>query len=87
MYSPEQCLVQVQGKEKLFILSQGKINIEANSFSIEGDIYRKVLNTLEIDPKKEVHFNVYGYTSLISGLKVNLRAVSKDYSICYIADK
>ena len=43
--------------------------------------------TLEISPKKDVHFNVYGYSSLISGLKVNLSAIARDYSICYCIDK
>ena len=34
-----------------------------------------------------MHFNVYGYSSAISGMKVKLRAVAKDYSICYCVDK
>jgi hypothetical protein len=54
---------------------------------MDRDIYRKILRVLEVNPKKEIHFNVYGYTSLISGMKVNLRAVAKDYSICYYIDK
>ena len=36
---------------------------------------------------KDVHFNVYGYSPLISGHKVNLCAVAHDYSICYEVDK
>ena len=87
VYSPDECLTQIQGKEKLYVLNKGKIDIEANVFSVEKNIYRKILRVLEVDPNKEVHFNVYGYTSLISGLKVNLRAVAKDYSICYYVDK
>ena len=87
VYSPEECLSQVQGRERLYILSKGKINIEANSVDRGKDLYRKVLNSLEVLPEKEVHFNVYGYTALASGLKVKLRAVAKDYSICYYVDK
>ena len=40
-----------------------------------------------MDPSKDVHFNVYGYSSLISGMKVNLSAIARDYSICYYIDK
>ena len=42
---------------------------------------------MEIDPSKEVYFNVYGYTALVSGLKVNLRAVARDYSICFCVSR
>ena len=40
-----------------------------------------------MDPNKDVHFNVYGYSSMISGLKINLQAVARDYSICYFVDR
>lgn len=48
---------------------------------------RKRLLTMEIDPKKMVFCNVYGYSSVVSGLKVNLCAIARDYSICYYIDK
>jgi hypothetical protein len=41
------------------------------------------LKVIEIDPNNEVQFNVYGYSQMISGLNINLKAVVKDYSICY----
>lgn len=34
-----------------------------------------------------MQFNVYGYSSLVSGLQINLRAVVKDYSIIYSVSK
>ena len=34
-----------------------------------------------------MHHNIYGYTALISGLMINIKAVVKDYSICYQVDK
>ena len=30
VYSPDECLMQIQGREKLYILSKGKIDIETN---------------------------------------------------------
>jgi hypothetical protein len=36
-----------------------------------------------MNPAKEVHFNVYGYSHLVSGFDINLKAVARDYSICY----
>lgn len=47
----------------------------------------RCLNFLECKDKDEVHFNVYGYSALISGLAINLKAVVRDYSICYKVDK
>lgn len=44
---------------------------------------QKALKTLEISSTRGVQFNVYGYSALISGLKVSLKAIAKDYSICY----
>ena len=87
VYSPEQVLPQIHGKEKIYILSRGKIDIEANFFSRQRPLSRKRLATIEIKPDKEVHFNTYGYTALISGHKLNLCAVARDYSICYYVDK
>lgn len=34
-----------------------------------------------------MQFNTYGYSALVSGLTINLKAVAKDYSICYRVDK
>jgi signal-transduction protein with cAMP-binding, CBS, and nucleotidyltransferase domain len=42
---------------------------------------------LSIDPKREVQDSVYGYSSLVSGLKVKLQAVAKDYCIVYTIDR
>ena len=78
-------LIQTQGKEKLYILGKGKIDIAANFR--QRPFNRKILATIEVDPKKDVYFNVYGYSALISGHKVNLCAVARDYSILYFVDK
>ena len=87
VYSPEQVLPQIHGKEKIYILSRGKINIEANFVSKQINFMRKRLATIEVYPEKDVQFNIYGYSSLISGHKINLCAVAHDYSICYYVDK
>ena len=81
VYSPDEVLLQTRGKEKIYILSQGKVDIEADFFG------HKKLSKLEANPTKEVHFNVFGYSSLISGLKVKLRAVARDYSVCFSVSK
>ena len=47
----------------------------------------RCMGYLEVDGKKDVQFNVYGYSALISGLMINLKAIVKDYSICYQIDK
>jgi len=48
---------------------------------------RKPLKTIEFLPEKEVQFNVFGYSALISGLNINLKAVVRDHSICYLISK
>ena len=81
IYSPEEVLLQTPGQEKIYILDRGKVDIQANFCG------GRKLSTLEVDPKKVVFFNVYGYSALISGLKINLRAVASDYSICYLINR
>lgn len=44
---------------------------------------RKTLRTIHFDHKKEVQSNVYGYSGIISGLKIHLQAVARDYCLCY----
>ena len=78
-------LSQVQGKERLYIVNRGKVDITTNTKQRFSN--RKRLSTIEIDPSKEVFFNVYGYSSICTGLKVNLCAIARDYSICYYIDK
>ena len=68
-------------------MSRGKVDISANLYSKHKLLTRKILETLHIDHQKDVHFNAYGYSSLISGLKINLCAIARDYSICYCIDK
>lgn len=84
MYSPNDILPQKWGEEKIYVLFRGKIDIEAN---FDRSFRRKSLRVLEINEERGVQFNVYGYSGLISGLHINLRAVAKDYSICYVIDK
>ena len=85
--SPDEPLSQIRGKEKLYLLFRGKVDVETNFESDYHSKPRKHLATIEIDPQKEVYFNVYGYTAVVSGLKVNLRAVARDYSICFCVDR
>jgi hypothetical protein len=71
IYSPEEPLLQPLGKERIFILHRGTVDIQARFFD------RKRLGVLQVDPNKDVHFNVYGYSSLISGLPIHLQAVAR----------
>ena len=43
--------------------------------------------TAQVRPEDEVQFNVYGYSAAISGMKIRLRGIARDYSICYCVDK
>lgn len=70
----------------MYILTKGKLSIEASRDKISNHC-RKIVQTVVFDPSKDVQFNIYGYTALVSGLNINLKAVAKDYSICYHVDK
>lgn len=84
LYSPNEVLPQSYGAEKLYVLFRGKVDVEAN---FDRSFRRKSLKVLEVNEQRDVQFNVYGYSALISGMRINLRAVAKDYSICYVIDK
>jgi hypothetical protein len=67
----------------LYILTKGKIDVIAFLADHLLPVAIRPLKVIEVLPGKEVYFNVYGYSQLISGLEINLKAVVKDYSICY----
>jgi hypothetical protein len=52
VYSPNEVLSQLSGKEKLYILSRGKIDVEADFFSQERLLSRKKLAFLRVDSYK-----------------------------------
>ena len=81
VYSPGDILTQTQGNERIYLLSRGKINVQSTIFG------KRNISVIQLDPKKEVHFNVYGYSALISGHRINLSAKVQDYSICFYVDK
>ena len=76
------------GKEKIYLVYQGKVEVTPNysKKNKQENVYRS-LKTIEYNPQKEVQFNVYGYTALISGLPIKLKAISKEYSTCYTVSK
>jgi hypothetical protein len=82
LYTPQETLTQVQGKERLFLLVSGRLEVGICMES-KGGSRVKSLRVLANDPAREVQNNVYGYSSLVSGLRVRLQAVAKDYCICY----
>ena len=75
--------MQIHGKEKIFILTKGKMEIEVFNSKNQSSLLKKSMGTIEVEGKKDVYFNVFGYSALISGLIVNLKGHFKDYSICY----
>lgn len=52
VYSPQETLLQPRGREKLYILTRGKVDVEACLVSNPLLPLRKALATLEISPTR-----------------------------------
>lgn len=50
VYSPQETLLQPRGREKLYILTRGKVDVEA--CLVSNPLLRKALATLEISPTR-----------------------------------
>lgn len=82
-FSPNERIARLN---KMYIVTNGKIDVYTERKSANKVYCRKHIKTIERDPKKEVHNNVFGSTSLFTGKPGNLSAVSKDFAVCYALD-
>lgn len=88
IYAIDESLPQTFGKEKIYILEKGKIDVISNTKSGFKVCFQKILKTLSILPTSEVVAeNVYGYSAVISNRQIHLDAIAKVNSICYSISK
>ena len=72
----------------MYLLTKGKMDVQVfNPKNTSSSSLIKCVRSIEVDSTKDVQFNVFGYSALISGLIINLKGIFKDYSICYKVDK
>ena len=76
------------GKEKMFIIDEGRVEImNINKIGFKT-CFQKVLRTIKVKRSEEVAIeNVYGYSSIVCDKTIQLHAVCKDTSICYTLGK
>lgn len=83
--NPDEYLVQTSGKERIFIVKSGKLEIYTNSCHGFKKNFKKLLKTIE--PKASVSDNVYGYTSVFTNRHVKLNAISKEFTSIFYIEK
>lgn len=82
LLAPDERIIQTPGREKLYIIKRGKIDIEYDRFGMNNG-NKKVLKVIEVDSSKDISDNIYGYTSVISNRHVRLEALAKDFTSTY----
>jgi hypothetical protein len=85
IYPPNTTLLQVCGKEKLFVLAKGTLEIVTEKRWKNRTFSEKALRVMEkhTNDTNEVYRNVYGYAAMLSGRPSRLKAVSKSFAVCY----
>ena len=87
MLPPGELLYQPIGKERIYIIREGKIDIYASKRGFKRGVNTKILKTIENNLGQEVSNNVYGYTAVISRRPVQLYAVAKRHTSGYYIEK
>ena len=86
LLAPCEQVYQPEGKERLYIIRLGKIDVHANRKGNRKRNSTKV-KTISNDLNKEVSNNSYGYTAVISSKPVRLEAVATEHTSAYYIDK
>lgn len=82
-FSPNERITKLY---KIYIVTNGKIDVYTERKHGNKVYCRKHIKTIERDPKKEVHPNIFGSTALFTGKTGSLSAISKDFAVCYALD-
>ena len=85
--APNERLLQPEGRERLYIIERGKVEISIDAGKSKGEIMRKLRSIDMLDPKVEIKNNVYGYTMAISERVNRLKATAATFTSCYFIDK
>jgi signal-transduction protein with cAMP-binding, CBS, and nucleotidyltransferase domain len=84
---PNENIIQNLGKERIYIIKSGKLEIYTdNSHGLRKN-FKKLLKTIEPKSNTGISDNVYGYTTVISNKPLKFNAISKDFTCVYSIDK
>ena len=86
LLSPCELVYQPEGKERLYIIRLGAIEVHAKRRGSRKRGNSKI-KTISNDLSKEVSDNSYGYTAILSRRPVKLEAVAKDHTSVYFIEK
>ena len=86
LLAPEEELYQPLGKERLYIVKEGKIEFQIGRRG-NKKCFSNGLRTLEVTAEREVCDNCFGYSFVISSFPIHLKAVAKQTTSCYYIEK
>lgn len=86
LFTPGELIYQPEGKERIYIIKMGKIDIYSQK---KGKKRRnqRILKTITTSLDKEVSDNAYGYTAVISRRPVHLYAIASEYTSAYYIER
>lgn len=86
MFSPNNLIYQPLGKERIYIIKDGTIDIFAERTGRKRGL-NNLLKTISCGPEKEVADNCYGYSQVISDRANKMYAIARAFTSAYYIAK
>ena len=86
MFSPNNIIYQPQGKERIYLIKNGTIDIFAERTGRKRGM-NNLLKTISCSLDKEVADNCYGYSAVISNLPNKMYAFAREFTSAYYLTK
>jgi hypothetical protein len=86
MFNPKNIIYQPTGKERIYIIKSGTIDIFAERTGRKRGL-NNLLKTIQCNIDKEVSDNCYGYTAVISDRPLKMYALAREFTSAYYLTK
>lgn len=86
MFNPNNLIYQPQGKERIYIIKNGTIDIFAERTGRKRGL-NNLLKTITCDLDKEVSDNCFGYSAVISNKPNKMYAIAREFTAAYYLSK
>lgn len=86
IYPPHSVLPNHPGRERLYIISKGSVDIITEKRCNNRAFAEKVIKSIEVneDVMSHLYTNaIYGYANLFSGRPSRIKAVAKNFAVCF----
>jgi hypothetical protein len=85
IYPPHAILPNHNGKERLYIITKGAVDIVTDKKYRNGGFPEKVIKSIELNQESDNNGmnTIYGYAGLFSGRCSRIKAIAKNFVVCF----